>query len=312
MFARAELHGVAGVLWDAWKATDAHVAPDLAMSLEARAIARDLDHAAHLAMLRRIDACLVVRAVVLKGPMFAERRYARPSARATSDIDLLVAEDDIDGAIASLAEVGYRLFDSADEVVWSRREHHHLHLTCSGAPNLELHFHAYRGFGVTLRTESIAEASAAVDGFRALRVPSPEDELVYLAVHAAGHRFGRLAWLHDIRLVVEAMSPHARAVAAFRARARGVSRALALAGELLVDVLGVGPEVVRPLGKLPRGRRAIVDAVVLEPRARVLAAATRFAYTTVLADSMVASLRYARLASLGHARRALGLERWRS
>jgi hypothetical protein len=312
MFARAELHGVAGVLWDAWKATSAPVAPDLAMRLEARAIARELDHAAHLAMLRRIDTCLTVPAVVLKGPMFAERYYLRPSARGTSDIDLLVAEDDVDGAVASLADVGYRVFDSADEVAWSRREHHHLHLTCAGVPNLELHFHAYRGFGVTLRTEALAEASALVEGFRALRVPSPEDELVYLAVHAAAHRFGRLAWLHDLRLLVEAMSPGARAAAALRARDRGVSRALALAGELLVDVLGVSPEVARPLGKLDRGRRAIVDAVVLEPRARVLGAATRFAYTTVLADSMTASLRYARRASLGHARRALGLERWRS
>jgi hypothetical protein len=126
------------------------------------------------------------------------------------------------------------------------------------------------------------------------------------------HRFGRLAWLHDIRLVVEAMSPAALETAAARARARDIGRALSLAGELLVDVLGVPADTVRPLGKLPRSRGAIVRAVVVEPRARVLGAATRFAYTTMLADSMGASLRYASGASLGHARRLLGIGRWRS
>lgn len=312
MFARAELHGVAGVLWDAWKATHVPIEPELAMSLEARAIARELDHEAHLAMLHRIDDRLTSPAILLKGPMFAERYYAHPSARGTSDIDLLVAEDDVGRTVESLAEIGYRLFDSPEEIAWSRREHHHLHLTCAGAPNLELHFHAYRGFGVTLRTEALARESAALEGFRTLRVPSPEDELVYLAVHAAAHRFGRLAWLHDIRLVVESMAPSALETAAARARARGVARALSLAGELLVDVLGVPADTTRPLGRLPRSRGAIVHVVVVEPRARLLSAATRFAYTTMLADSMGASMRYATGASLGHARRLLGLDRWRS
>jgi hypothetical protein len=314
MFARAELHGVAGVLWDAWKAAGAAVEPDLAMRLEAGAIARELDHGAHLAMLRGIDARLAVTAIVLKGPLFAERYYARPSARGTSDIDLLVEEDDIDRAVESLAEIGYSVFDSPDEIARSRREHHHLHLTCARAPDLELHFHAYRGFGVTLRTEALARASVPLAGLRRLRVPSPEDELVYLAVHAAAHRFGRLAWLHDIRLVVAAMSPDALASAAARARALGIWRPLALACELLVEVLGVAPEVVGPVGRLAPGRRTIVHAVVAEPRSRVLGAATRFAYTTMLADSAGASLRYAQSATMGHARRTLqlGLDRWRS
>jgi hypothetical protein len=142
----------------------------------------------------------------------------------------------------------------------------------------------------------------------AIGVPCPADELVYLAVHAASHRFGRLAWLHDVRLVVDTLSPEALATAAQRARTWGVGRALSLAGELLVDVLGVPAEVVQPLGTLPRSRRAIVRAVVGEPKARVWSAATRFAYTTLLADSMSASLRYARMSSLGHARRILGLD----
>ena len=256
----------------------------------------------------RSTRVLVVPAVALKGPLFARRYYARPSARGTSDIDLLVTENDLERTIESLAPLGYAVYDSGSEIARSRREHHHLHLARPGAPDLELHFHAYRGFGVTLRTEALAHRSVPVEGFARLRVPSAEDELVYLAVHAASHRFGRLSWLYDMRLVVERMSPDTMELAARRARAWGLSRVLALAGELLVEALGVSPDVVRPLGTLPRSRGALVHAVVVESRRRALGSATRFAYTTMLADSIAASLRYAKASSVGHARRLLGLD----
>ena len=308
MFARAELHGVAGVLWDAWKERGVSLAADLATRLDTLALAREMDHAAHLAMLREIDGVLNVPAIALKGPLFASRYYPRPSARGTSDIDLLVAEGDMDRAVGSLAAARYHLHDSAKQVAWSRREHHHLHLVRDRAPDLELHFHAYRGFGVTLRTEMLAERSIAVEGFQRVRVASPEDEIVYLAVHAASHRFGRLAWLYDIRLIVERMSPAALEGAASRAREWGVARALAFAGELLVEVLGVSSDVARPLGALAGGRKAVIHAIVAEPRTRALRIATRFAYTTMLADSTAASLRYAKAYSLDRARKLLGLD----
>lgn len=308
MFARAELHGVAGVIWDAWKAAGIPVETTLSAKLEARALAREMDHAGHLSMLRLIDNALTVPAVALKGPLFAARYYERPSARGTTDIDMLVAEEDLDRAIESLASVGYHVADSTQKVAWSLREHHHLHLAHPRAPDLELHFHAYRGFGVTLRTEMLAERSVAAPGCDTIRVPSAEDELVYLAVHAAAHRFGRLAWLHDLRLVVERMSPSAIRTAAARARTWGVSRALSLAAELLVDVLGVDPDVVRPLGALAGARRGLVHAVVAEPDTRILRAATRFAYATMLADSPTASLRYARSYSIDRMRSLLGLD----
>lgn len=307
MFARAELHGVAGVIWDAWRRERVAIDADLALRLEAGEIAREMDYEAHLAMLHRIDAVLEVPAVALKGPLFARRYYARPSARGTSDIDLLVSEEDLPVAVRSLGKAGYHVVDSIEEVARSRREHHHLHLARAASPELELHFHAYRGFGVTLRAHALTERSELASGFETIRVPDARDELAYLAVHAAAHRFGRLAWLHDLRLVVERMTSADLEVAAARAREWGVARALALAGELLVDVLGVSPERARRLGTLPRARSALVHAIVAEPRARLFGAATRFVYTVMLGDTMAASLRYARWSSLGHARRLAGL-----
>lgn len=307
MFARAELHGVAGVIWDAWKASGVHVDRELAAKLDARAVARELDHEAHLAMLRKIDDALTVPAIALKGPLLAARYYERPSARGTSDIDLLVSEEDVDRAIEALAAIEYHVADSSEQIAWSLREHHHLHMVRPRSPALELHFHAYRGFGITLRTEMLAERSVPAEGMRRIRVPAAEDELVYLAVHAASHRFGRLAWLHDVRLAVQRLPEPALAIAAARARSWGVARPLSLAGDLLVDVLGVPADVVRPLGTLPRSRRALVYAVVADPPTRVWSAATRFAYTTLLADTKLASWRYARSSSVAHARRWLGL-----
>jgi hypothetical protein len=306
LFARAELHGVAGVIWDAWKSAEVPIDRELETTLEAGAIARELDYAGHVALLHQVDVALTVPAVALKGPLFAERYYQRPSARGTSDVDLLVSEEDLDRAIESLGPLGYTVLDSSQQIAWSRREHHHLHLTRPGCPDLELHFHAYRGFGVTLRTGALAHGSLPARSFERLRVAAPEDELVYLAVHAASHRFGRLSWLYDLRLVVERMSPDAIRIAAQNARAWGVSRVVALAAELLVETLGVAQEVVAPLGTLPRARRAFVRAMVAEPRARLLGSASRFAYTTMLADSVAASLRYAKAASFDHARRLLG------
>src|SRR4051812_25911757 len=90
LFERAELHGVAGVVHDAWVAAGEPLPGPLARKLDARRLARELDHGAHLAMLARIDGALAahgLHAAVLKGPLFAERFYARPSTRATSDID---------------------------------------------------------------------------------------------------------------------------------------------------------------------------------------------------------------------------------
>ena len=307
MFARAEIHGVAGVIWDAWKASGVSAQPALSAKLEARALAREMDHAAHLAMLQQIDGALTAPAIALKGALFALRYYPRPSTRATTDIDLLVAEGETASAIESLSAIGYKVFDSAEEIAWSLREPHHLHLVRAGAPDLELHFRAYRGFGTTLRTEMLAARSIVADGFHNIRVAAPEDELVYLAVHAASHRFGRLAWLHDIRLLLERMPATAIERAAARAREWGVARALALAGELLVSVLGVAPDLVRPLGALAGTRKRLIHAVVAEPRTRLMRSATRFAYATMLADSTAASLRYARSYSVDRARKLLGI-----
>ncbi|MBX3252467.1 MAG: nucleotidyltransferase family protein, partial [Myxococcales bacterium] len=211
LFGRAERHGLAGVLHDRCNDAGVVLPVDLERSIAVRGAARACDHAAHLDMLHRMDAALGtagLRAVALKGALLAERLYPRPSARPTTDIDLLVCEQDLELAARALESLGYTPSTAASEEHF-RRAGHHLHLLHPAAPCIELHFHAYRGFGRILRSEPLVGRSRAVPGFASVRVLAPEDELLYLAVHAAGHRFMRLVWLYDLLLLLQQLDDDA-------------------------------------------------------------------------------------------------------
>jgi hypothetical protein len=307
---RAELHGLSDVVFDAWREGGVYLDDALARAVLSRRVARELDHEAHLAMLGRIDGAFEragLRGVLLKGALFAERYYPRPAARGTTDIDLLVREADLEAAAAALATIGYRASEAASEARF-RREHHHLHFHHPGALPLELHFHAYRGFGEVMRSEPLIARSVPSSRHHALRVLAPEDELVYLAVHAAAHRFGRLSWLYDIKLLIAAMTPAQIAVAGERARELGFARAVAFAAHLLASDFGVDPAKVAPLGDAGRVRDAVVAVLAPEPPRPLVRSATRLAYTVALCDSPSAVGRYVKHATLGHARRILGLD----
>ena len=307
---RADLHGVAGVVQDALTHAGVRLDDDIAADVARRVMARELDHAAHLALLELIDRALAEHAIpaaALKGALLAERLYApSPSLRATSDVDILVAEADLERTVTALASVGY-VPHSGPEEEWYRREHHHLHLDHAQALPLELHFHAYRGFGRLIPGAPLVARRRVMTerGYRVLGVLSAPDELVYLAVHAAAHRFVRLGWLWDVKLLLERMDRVEVSLAAERAREWGYSRVMSFAAELLVDVLGMDPERVAPLGAVGHARSAVTRNIVRAPVWPPARAATRFVYTTLLCDTPRAAATYASSAVLYRARLAL-------
>jgi hypothetical protein len=312
LLARAEAHGLAGVIHDAIEAHAIPIADELDDVMRRRRAARELDHAAHLGMLRRIDLVLQtaeVEAVALKGALLAERLFERPSARPTGDIDLLVKEAQVDAAARALETLGYVSASGAREDRF-RADHHHLHLFHPHALPLELHFHAYRGFGQTLRSEPLITRRQAspIAAMKMVGVLAAEDELIYLAVHAAAHRFVRLGWLYDLKLLLSRMTSDEIARAAVRAREVRYSRVVAFTAGLLVDLLGVPKDVVRPLGQLGRARESLLRAVVRERDSAMSRSATRFLYSTALCDDAPAAGRYATSASLAYVRRRFGLE----
>jgi hypothetical protein len=193
-----------------------------------------------------------VRAVALKGPLLAERIYPSASLRQSADLDVLVARDDLDRSIAALGTLGY--FDGESEAtrhfVW--RQHYQLiMLHPDRAKMVELHFRALRAFGASLDAEDLLERAIAYEAHdgRTFRVLAPDDELLYLAVHAAKHFRLHLKWLYDIALFVRS---HAdldvdRVVA--RAREAGVERGFVHVLDAVETYFGV---------TMARGREALV------------------------------------------------------
>lgn len=230
-------------------------------------------------------AAASVLPVALKGPILADRIYADPALRAATDLDLLVPEDQLERSVAVLLGLGFRR-GSAMVDAYQRRHLHHLQLLRSPGPDVELHFTPQSGFAARLPADAFLARSVPHRTGRgtALRVLAPEDELIALAVHAAGHLLSRGEWLLDLVLFVERHPTLDWRTVEERAAAYGCRRALAYA-------LGR----VRELGAaVPSGRLLAIDAVRRSMSAALAraslahqgrrAAALQMAFQLVLSD----------------------------
>lgn len=276
----AEYHGLAGVIGDSLVSAGTH----LPLTHLAREAARALDHDAHLAHLLLLDAALYedgLCAVSLKGPLFGQRYYPRPSARVTGDTDLLVTEGSTSAVMRTLVRMDYRQTDNA-EAPRLRSYHHHLHFRSRSAPPLELHFRAYRGFGSTMVSAPLLQRSVRVDGFRALRVLDVVDEVVYLSVHAAAHGFGRWSWLFDLRLLIETLDDERLKHVSERAAELGFARPLALTARLLDRLIGVDSQRMQLLGRLGDAEGEVMERLLSVGSGSSLSPFARLAYTTLL------------------------------
>jgi hypothetical protein len=143
-------------------------------------------------------------------------------------------------------------------------------------------------------------------------VLAPADELVYLAVHAATHRFLRLVWLYDLKLLAGRLSRAEIETAAERARAWGFRRVLAFTSMRLAE-LGVPPDVLLPFGRIGVARRALLRRVTPirsespadDSSDALVGPLTRFLYSLSLCDSAEARGRYAYEAVRGYIGRRL-------
>ncbi len=179
-----------------------------------------------------------IPAVALKGPLLGERLYGADGFRSSSDLDVLVAYAQLRPALAALAPLGYR----ADEIALARAlaGDHNVALD-SASPPLELHFHLFRRFGVTLRSDDFLARAAPYQTRRGRLVQTlaPEDEFLFLCVHAAAHSFARLAWLFDLKLLLGKQPALDWDALLQRARDWRVLTSVAFACALLRQRLGV-------------------------------------------------------------------------
>jgi hypothetical protein len=163
---------------------------------------------------------------------------------------------------------------------------------------IELHFHTFSGFGRVLKAEpflSRAVEQRSKSGIPAL-VLAREDDVLYLALHAASHRFVRLGWLFDLKLLIQGTPPIGWADVLARARDLEIRSALALTLTVLKEKL----DVAVPDGVVldPSSVRARIAPLLLSPRvvrdpSSPITKLTSFALSTVFSDHPGHALRFA-------------------
>lgn len=181
-----------------------------------------------------------LRAVVMKGPAFADVLYAEPSLRLFTDIDLLVSRQDLSAVEGILDELNYspaaspmKYDQGYAERTWRRRD-------LPGGP-IELHWNLVnsptlrRGISVDMEDLMFEPGRDRPP----LPTPTPAAMLLVASVHAAAsHGFDRLQMLCDVVQVARGrageVDPDFLGESARRCGAvRAVSMALDLAARLL-------------------------------------------------------------------------------
>ncbi len=304
LFGRAFEHGVAGVLYHRLTAVG-FVVPAAAREQAEHQFAVDrLWHRRTAAELQRILTAFErhdLRAVVLKGLVLGERVYPEATLRPAGDLDLLIAAGDIPRARQTLMSEGYALR------VWKPHETppaHAIPLEHANGGMVDLHHLASAGFSTTMVAGELIERSqryrTALGGWA--WVLSLEDEILYLAVHAARHFLARLGWLVDLRLSIEHQPDLRWDVVGARARDFQVRRAAALTLAMLETRLGLSlPDARAALRPDLRARLALPFAAAAtysrkfySPRPGVWAKTCRVAcdhtYRALLGDGIAAPL----------------------
>lgn len=189
-----------------------------------------------------VDALAAVQVipVLLKGYGLASRIFPeQPLARPSTDVDVLVLPEEVPAAETALAKLGLRL-GSVPGVEDVFEEHHHR--PWSGSPGLvELHFRLFSGFGGGVFDDRAVRGRTtlgALDG-RQVRWLSGEDEVLYLATHAANHGFLRISWLVDLERYLRFAPDLDWDVMRARASAAGFEVPMATTLQLLERLLGV-------------------------------------------------------------------------
>lgn len=269
VFVEAGYHGVSGVIDPQLVAS-----PDVPAALREQASRRlaveelwlahlqqSLEHATAVLTRAGVTAC------ALKGPLLGTRLYGTHATRHCMDVDLLVPPDAFDRAVQALSAAGYVPEQQGVTMEYLLRYGHHLGFSRAGGPPLELHFRTYAGFGVNLDAGFLIDRATRVQlaPDAQVLVPSPEDEFIYLAAHAAGHSFCRLVWLYDLKLLLRGGAIDMGRVVE-RAQAAGVATAVAYAADLLRAWLSV---------EVPASATAALGGVRVGLANRLLAEASR-------------------------------------
>ncbi len=140
----ADVHGLVA---ERVLASGTRVPPAIGRELAALRQREARHHGFHFVEAERIAAAFGARAipwVLLKGAGLARTAYSQPVERAFRDLDVLVADDRHDEAIAALRALGYADADPEPVQAAQRATHFHVALAGPGKPQVELHWAVVR------------------------------------------------------------------------------------------------------------------------------------------------------------------------
>jgi hypothetical protein len=205
----ARFHRVPGLVWSGLRALDAKFPPEAERALSAdseRIAATNLRAAVEMSELHGALRAAGVRSLFVKGLTLAALAYPKPLLKMGWDIDLLVAETQVDQAAAVLGERGYRRMipaESAELGAWHVRHKESLWSKPDERLHVELHTRLTenRRLVPTVGLESPAQQVELVSGI-ALPTLADEELFAYLAVHGASSAWFRLKWISDFAAFV--------------------------------------------------------------------------------------------------------------
>jgi len=276
----------AAVDWDAWaglvrwhrvvphaqralSAAGASVPATLAESLRGETLAiaaRALARAQQLAVLMRAFDADGVPALPFKGPALSLAAYGELAARASTDLDVVVAPRDVDRARETMVRCGYRSASSmspAQERVLQRSFGHFVYAMPEGGAHVELHWRfAAPRYPWSLRVADVMARATNWEcvGCAAL-TPEPADQVLLQVMHGTRHQWEQLEWLVTVVQLLKRSAVDEEALIA-RAKANGSYRALAVTLRLARGVLGA-PLSPRLAGLADGGRAAVRAAEIV-------------------------------------------------
>ncbi|MFB5189238.1 nucleotidyltransferase family protein [Alicyclobacillus fastidiosus] len=135
--------------------------------------------------------------IPLKGILFAERYFGHWSARGSSDIDLLVAKEDVDRTIECLRSLGYSGPARYNPihfhcVLWKETNHREMPL------NVEVHWGLVKERDSRMNVKDLWKHSVPVHEYQCIRELSVQNAFYAICLHGANHRMDSYKYVLDI------------------------------------------------------------------------------------------------------------------
>ena len=170
---------------------------------QSRYVKQSMDRIQALAAINAAFSDAGIHMISMKGPMLAMELYGDPSLRTSRDLDLMVAQEDLDRAEEVLTGMGYMLEQHAYTKTPLRRKYygmlqHEKHrVYVRNEICVEVHWRSdYQ------REQSFCELWSRREERqllgRAIALMGHDDRIPALIIHAAEHGFLRLRWLLDL------------------------------------------------------------------------------------------------------------------